>query len=67
MNSSPSLLRKAEHAGSWYSSDPAKLDVELSKYLTQAELFESEKTLKALIGPHAGFRYSGPTAAWAYK
>lgn len=23
--------------------------------------------LKALIGPHAGFRYSGPTAAWAYK
>jgi len=19
-----------------------------------------------LIGPHAGFRYSGPTAAWAY-
>ena len=23
--------------------------------------------LKALIGPHAGFSYSGPTAAWAYK
>ncbi len=23
--------------------------------------------LKALIGPHAGFRYSGPTAAWAYR
>ena len=22
---------------------------------------------KALIGPHAGFRFSGPTAAWAYK
>lgn len=23
--------------------------------------------LKALIGPHAGYRYSGPTAAWAYR
>jgi len=23
--------------------------------------------LKALIGPHAGLAYSGPTAAWAYK
>ena len=23
--------------------------------------------MKAIIGPHAGYRYSGPTAAWAYK
>ena len=23
--------------------------------------------LKAIIAPHAGFTYSGPTAAWAYK
>ena len=23
--------------------------------------------MKALIGPHAGFAYSGPNAAWAYK
>jgi AmmeMemoRadiSam system protein B len=23
--------------------------------------------LKALIGPHAGFTFSGPNAAWAYK
>ena len=23
--------------------------------------------LKAVIGPHAGFSYSGPTQAWAYK
>lgn len=24
------------------------------------------KFLKAIIGPHAGFTYSGPCAAWAY-
>ena len=23
--------------------------------------------VKAIIGPHAGFRYSGPTAAWGYQ
>jgi MEMO1 family protein len=23
--------------------------------------------LRAVIGPHAGFTYSGPTAGWAYK
>lgn len=25
------------------------------------------ESLKAIIGPHAGLEYSGPTAAWAYK
>jgi AmmeMemoRadiSam system protein B len=23
--------------------------------------------VKALIGPHAGYKYSGPVAAWSYK
>jgi hypothetical protein len=23
--------------------------------------------VKAIIGPHAGYRYSGPVAAWSYK
>ena len=27
----------------------------------------ADKKLRALIGPHAGFTYSGPTQAWAYK
>jgi len=36
--------------------------------LDKAELQLPEgKLLKAIIGPHAGFAYSGPTAAWAYK
>lgn len=26
-----------------------------------------DKPIKAIIGPHAGFRYSGPVAAWSYK
>ena len=30
-------------------------------------LFKSQKNLRALIGPHAGLRWSGPNAAWAYK
>jgi AmmeMemoRadiSam system protein B len=25
------------------------------------------KQVKAIIGPHAGYYYSGPTAAWAYQ
>jgi MEMO1 family protein len=62
------LSRTASHAGSWYTDVPAKLDEELSRYLSKAEAEVKEgKLLKAIIGPHAGFTYSGPTAAWAYK
>ena len=31
-----------------------------------ASALTSEKTPRALIAPHAGYRYSGPAAAWAY-
>ena len=58
------IIRKATHAGSWYDAQP---DVQISKYLkdTAVTLAASCK-LRAIIGPHAGYRYSGPTAAHAY-
>ena len=56
--------RVASHAGSWYTSSSSSLDQELSVWLQQAR--PNEPNCKALIGPHAGFSYSGPTAAWAY-
>ena len=28
--------------------------------------FTKDRLLKAIIGPHAGLEYSGPTGAWAY-
>jgi len=68
MLNSQKLIRIAKHAGSWYESSPGKLDQELTNYLSQAEeTIPKEAKLKALIGPHAGLRYSGPTAGWAYK
>lgn len=32
---------------------------------SKKELLEGQ-FVKAIIGPHAGLRYSGPNAAWAY-
>ena len=60
--------RIAKHAGSWYDNDPERLNQELAGYLSQAEVtLPDNGKLKAIIGPHAGFRFSGPTAACAYK
>lgn len=62
------VIRKAAKAGSWYEANPKALNDELNGYLAKAQKsVPAGKTLKAVIGPHAGFSYSGPTAAWAYK
>lgn len=45
----------------------SKLNSELSEYLNKVKTDYQGKKIKALIGPHAGLYYSGPTAAWAYK
>lgn len=65
--------RKATHADSWYVGDRQKLDTELSAYLATVKADPEEdfvppiKGCKAIIAPHAGYSYSGPTAAWAYR
>ncbi|MGK3752132.1 MAG: AmmeMemoRadiSam system protein B [Bacillariaceae sp.] len=65
--------RRAHHAGSWYSDDEKILDENLHRYLMSAAKEEMYKqnnirhsSLRAIICPHAGFDYSGPTAAYGY-
>jgi len=60
------MLRPAAVAGSWYPDHPARLAVEVDRYLDQADLAPAARP-RALIAPHAGLMYSGPVAAFAYK
>jgi hypothetical protein len=63
--------RRAHFAGSWYADDADALEASLHGYLQQAAT-ESQSTaavtssLRAVICPHAGYAYSGPTAAFSY-
>ena len=62
-------MRHAQHAGSWYSNQRQELDDTLSRYLETAAASSTSTrttTVRALIVPHAGYSYSGPTAAHAY-
>eukprot|EP00566_Odontella_aurita_P028862 CAMPEP_0113580354 /NCGR_PEP_ID=MMETSP0015_2-20120614/30622_1 /TAXON_ID=2838 /ORGANISM="Odontella" /LENGTH=150 /DNA_ID=CAMNT_0000484525 /DNA_START=113 /DNA_END=565 /DNA_ORIENTATION=- /assembly_acc=CAM_ASM_000160 len=70
---SSEYTRRAHHAGSWYDSSSSILDAELSGYLHDAsgdggggDASGCQGRPRALVSPHAGFRYSGPTAAYAY-
>jgi len=69
-SSSSSLpLHTSPIAGSWYPSDPNELRNLLNRYLAKAKDVAPgrAKDLTALIVPHAGFVYSGQTAAYAYR
>ncbi|MEE8162847.1 MAG: AmmeMemoRadiSam system protein B [Anaerolineae bacterium] len=60
-------IRQSVIAGSWYPGQPDVLRQTLEGYLADTEKVELEGELRALISPHAGYAYSGTTAAHAYK
>jgi AmmeMemoRadiSam system protein B len=60
-------IRQSVIAGNWYPGQPDVLRRTLEGYLADAKKVELKGELKALISPHAGYPYSGPTAAHAYK
>jgi len=62
-------VRPSSVAGLFYPDDPKLLESEVRGFLAAAEPAQAEPQLspKALIVPHAGYRYSGPIAAAAYR
>lgn len=63
----PRTVRQSPIAGSWYPGSPNALKKTVDDYLARAEYFATHDELIALISPHAGYPYSGPTAAYAYR
>ncbi|CAM8960535.1 unnamed protein product [Rhodiola kirilowii] len=59
------IVRRASHAGSWYSDNPQKLSKELEGWLTTSGLPKSPE-VRGVIAPHAGYSYSGRAAAYAF-
>ena len=60
-------IRESILAGSWYPGDAKRLRQEVESYIQKASVPDLQGQLLALISPHAGYRYSGQVAAYAYK
>ena len=58
----PAPCSASSNADSAYA---AELSSQLTGWLADAEV--SCGPARAVIAPHAGYSYSGPTAAWAYR
>lgn len=59
--------RPSPIAGHWYSGNAKILRTEINNFLSNAKLPYSEGEIIGLIAPHAGYRYSGQTAAYAFQ
>ena len=60
------MIRRASHAGTWYSGNKQTLQKELGEFLNLQEIQQNIekygdklKTAKSFIVPHAGYFYSG--------
>ena len=60
-------VRPSPIAGRWYAGDPEQLARQIDHYLFEAILPPLEGKVLGLIAPHAGHRFSGRTAAHAFK
>lgn len=60
-------VRRPAVAGQFYPADPATLRRMVEEMLEDAKKVPVEGEIVGLVCPHAGYPYSGPTAAVAYK
>jgi len=67
------MVRKAAYAGQFYERNEQALDKQITECFEgkngpgSLPLSKRSKPIQAIIAPHAGYTYSGPCAAWAYK
>ncbi|MGC9348242.1 MAG: AmmeMemoRadiSam system protein B [Anaerolineae bacterium] len=59
-------IRPPAVAGMFYPADPKELKLTIQEYLEAADPPELS-SVRSVIVPHAGYVYSGPVAAYAYK
>lgn len=61
------LVRPSPIAGMWYPDDPDVLRQQVTALIDEAAAPPLDGELVAVIAPHAGYRYSGKTAGYAFR
>ncbi len=60
-------IRPSPIAGTWYPGQADALTRDLDRYLNQAETAVPDGKIWGVVVPHAGYRYSGPVAAYGFN
>jgi len=61
--------RPSPIAGTWYTSEAVALSRQIDSFINDAMITEEDihGKVTGLVAPHAGYRFSGRTAGYAYK
>jgi AmmeMemoRadiSam system protein B len=62
-----STIREPSVSGTFYPANPDILRADVDGYLKKVSLDSPPSDVFGLIAPHAGYMYSGQTAAYAYR
>jgi AmmeMemoRadiSam system protein B len=60
-------VRPSPIASEWYPGNPDDLAKSVDGYITRAEISPIKGRVVGILAPHAGHRYSGPVAGYAFK
>ncbi len=60
-------IRPSSIAGRWYTANPERLRAQIEGYLNAADSTDLPGEPLGVIAPHAGYRYSGATAGYAFN
>lgn len=60
-------VRKSVLAGAWYEGSKAALTKQVDRFLNKVPDPKKGNRISAMIAPHAGYEWSGQTAAYGYK
>ena len=59
-------VRPSPIAGTWYPASARELAESLDLFLARAEVHVPDGRVIGILAPHAGHRYSGPVAGYAF-
>lgn len=62
-----SRIRKPAASGLFYPADPETLRSQIMRWMETTPRLQEPGIIRAIIAPHAGYSYSGKTAALAYR
>lgn len=60
------MIRKPAVAGMFYPREPTRLRETVRQYIDESQVEPAPARVVAIVAPHAGYIYSGPTAGYAY-
>lgn len=61
------MIREPQVAGTFYPSEPEQLKEQISTLLSLTRSQKKYKNIFGIVAPHAGYMYSGKSAAYAYN